>query len=172
MSWKSLRLGVLTSAILVIGAALIVLMPMGYVLGHKLELKTYFQYVAGLRDGAPVRLAGVDVGKVRSVRVRPEVKEGPVEVVMVLRTPYEIQIPRDSIVTLETEGILGQTFVEINTAAAFGPTITDHGVLKSHEVAPETGQQLLEKFGSILKRPCDCDTKKSEGTKISEKTQP
>src|SRR5580704_8580285 len=77
MSWKSLRLGVLISAILVIGAVLIVLMPMGYVLGHKLELKTYFQYVAGLRDGAPVRLAGVDVGKVRSVRVRPEVRKAP-----------------------------------------------------------------------------------------------
>jgi ABC-type transporter Mla subunit MlaD len=91
---------------------------------------------------------------------------------MVLRTPYEIQIPRDSIVTLETEGILGQTFAEINTATAFGPTIKDHGVLKSREVVPQTAEQLLEKFGNVLKRPCDCDTKKSEGTKISEKTQP
>src|ERR1700751_2869931 len=35
---------------------------------HRIELTVYFQNANGLRAGAPVRLAGVEVGKVTSVR--------------------------------------------------------------------------------------------------------
>ena len=115
MSWWSLRLGVLISTVVVVMVLLVALVPMHNLFGHRLELRTYFQNSAGLKDGAPVRLAGVHVGIVKSVRVRPEVKDGTVEVIMALCTPYEIQIPSDSIVTLETEGILGQTYAEIDT---------------------------------------------------------
>jgi phospholipid/cholesterol/gamma-HCH transport system substrate-binding protein len=173
MNFKSLRVGVLISTVLVVLAFLIVLTPLDHIFDPKLEAKTYFQNSVGLRDGAPVRLAGVQIGKVKSVRVRPTVKEAPVEVVMVLQTPYEIPIPSDSIVMIGTEGVLGQTYAEIDTRNAFGPSIGDRGILKSLETAPETTQQLLEKLGNILsKRPCDCDTKKSEGAKISAKTEP
>ena len=173
MSWKSLRLGILISTAPVVIAVLIVLSPLNRIFDHKLELKTYFQNSVSLRDGAPVRLAGVEVGRVRSVRVRPTAKEAPVEVVMVIQTPYEIQIPSDSIVTLGTEGVLGQTYAEIDARNASGPSIGDHGFLTSRETAPETAQQFLEKFGDILsKRPCDCTAKKSEGAKISQKTGP
>ena len=82
--------------------------------GNKLTVKTYFTNASGLRDGANVRVAGVDVGSVKSVRVRPELKEEPVEVVMVLNPRYEVRIPADSIVSLETEGVLGPTYVEID----------------------------------------------------------
>jgi ABC-type transporter Mla subunit MlaD len=55
-------------------------------------VKAYFTNASGLRDGANVRVAGVDVGSVKSVRVRPELKEEPVEVVMVLNPRYEVSV--------------------------------------------------------------------------------
>lgn len=39
--------------------------------GPSLRLKTCFQDVSGLRPGAKVRLAGVEVGAVREVRAQP-----------------------------------------------------------------------------------------------------
>ena len=40
--------------------------------GHRLELKVYFKDAQGLRVGAPVRLAGVDIGSVTKVRAHPD----------------------------------------------------------------------------------------------------
>lgn len=89
MRWKSLRLVALAS-VAVLALFLVVLKP----LGHKLVVKAYFTNAMGLRAGAPVRLAGVDIGSVKTVRARPELKEAPVEVVMVLNPPYETENPK------------------------------------------------------------------------------
>src|SRR5205823_9908717 len=117
MNWKILRVAA------VIGLAVlgIVLLTIPRLFGHKLRLKAYFNNAMALRPGAPVRLAGVDVGTVTSVRARPEVKDTPVEVVMGLNTPEELKVPNDSTVSLETAGVLGETFVEIDSHTASGP---------------------------------------------------
>lgn len=41
----------------------------------------------------------------------------PAEVMMKLRTPYELHVPNDATVSLYTEGVLGETFAEINVLA-------------------------------------------------------
>ena len=38
----------------------------------KITLKSYFDNAEGLRNGAPVRLAGVDIGNVTAVHVVPQ----------------------------------------------------------------------------------------------------
>jgi hypothetical protein len=83
-----------------------------------LQVRCYFQDVQGLRAGAKVRLAGVEVGSVTSVRVRPERRDQPAEVTMFLQTPYELKIPNDSVVMLETAGVLGEVFPEIDSRGA------------------------------------------------------
>ena len=97
---------------------------------HKVELRVYFQDANGLRAGAPVRVAGVEVGRVKSVRARPEMKATPAEVVMNLQTPYELKIPNDSTVSLATAGILGETYAQINITEASGPPAKNGDVLK------------------------------------------
>ena len=42
-------------------------------MGHKMAVKAYFTSAMGLRAGAPVRFAGVDLRSVKSVRAKPEV---------------------------------------------------------------------------------------------------
>ncbi|HYG99446.1 MAG TPA: MCE family protein [Terriglobales bacterium] len=79
-----------------------------------MHLTTYSSDGHRLRAGAPVRLAGVEIGFVQTVRVRPELKDHPVEVVMTIDTPYDLKIPRDAIVSLETAGVLGETFANID----------------------------------------------------------
>jgi phospholipid/cholesterol/gamma-HCH transport system substrate-binding protein len=129
--------------------------------GNKLTVKAYFTNASGLRDGANVRVAGVDVGSVKSVRVRPELKEEPVEVVMVLNPRYEVRIPADSIVSLETEGVLGPTYVEIDATEASGPPIATNAVLKTRPIVKLTTEQLVENLRKMLEnlqKKCGCST--------------
>jgi ABC-type transporter Mla subunit MlaD len=98
-------------------------------MGHRMVAKAYFTNAMGLRAGAPVRFAGVDLGSVKSARAKPEVKNSPVEVVF--NPPYELKIPNVSTVLPKTAGILGETFVDIDAASATGPPIGANAVLKA-----------------------------------------
>jgi ABC-type transporter Mla subunit MlaD len=46
-------------------------------------------------------------------------------------TPYEIGVPRDAIAKIARMGILGETYVAIDTSEATGTPIENHGYLKS-----------------------------------------
>ncbi len=105
---------------------------------HQLEVKTYFGDAHGVRAGAPVRVAGVDVGRVADVHVRSELKEHAAEVVLLIQTPYELTIPADSVVLLRRDGLLGETYAEVDIRQASGSPIGNRGVLNAWEEAPQT----------------------------------
>ena len=148
---RKFGLAAVASALVVFGAL------WGYprLFAHRLQLQVYFQNVQGLRAGAPVRLAGVDVGEVTSVRVRPEKQAAPVEVTMSLRTPYELNIPNDSTVSLDTAGVLGETYAEIKVLGASGAPIKSNGVLKEKPTKILSTEDIIQKLGEIVQpRPC------------------
>lgn len=150
---------ILLVAIIVISVGALFLFGRARLSGHRIELKANFLDAQGLRAGASVRVAGVDVGSVTSVRVRPELRDNPAEIVMGLRTPYELKIPRDSIVSLATAGVLGPTFVEIDVTGASGEPATNGTVLKARETEAPSTQQLIDKITNAVQRiqrkPCD-----------------
>jgi ABC-type transporter Mla subunit MlaD len=122
---------------------------------HPQVIKCYFKNVQGLRAGTRVRLAGVDVGAVSSVRVVPERRDGPAEVMMLVQTPYELKIPDDAVVTVDSEGVLGQTFVQINIGAATGPPLQSGGELKTRSSENPTTEQFLQCLSNIMDhKPC------------------
>jgi len=151
---KVLRISALVAVAV---AALLVVVVGHWPMGHRLTVKAYFSNVGGLREGATVRIAGVDIGSVKSVHVRPELGQEPVDVVMLLNPPYEIRIPSDSTVSLKTAGVLGATYVEINTATASGQPLGPTAVLRSQPTEQMTAQQFMEFVSKILeKKNCDC----------------
>jgi hypothetical protein len=71
---------------------------------------------------------------VADVHVRSELKEHAAEVVLVIQTPYEL-----TVVSLRRDGLLGETFAEVDIRHASGPPIGTQGVLKAREEeAPQT----------------------------------
>lgn len=122
---------------------------------HSLRVRCYFQDAAGLRVGATVRVAGVNVGSVTSVRVRPEHPDYPAEVSLVLQTPYELNIPNDSVVTLETAGLLGETYPEIDIQGATGPVLQDGETLKTRPGQGPSMQQVMDCLTNLSEhKPC------------------
>lgn len=147
------RAGLIAVVIAVIAFAVLFGYPRLFV--HRIELRVYFQNAHGLRTGAPVRLAGVEVGTITSVRARPEMQAAPAEVTMRLRTPYELNIPNDSVVSLDTAGVLGETFAEINILGASGAPVKNGEVLKEKPTKLLSTEDLIEKVGDIVRpKPC------------------
>lgn len=77
-------------------------------------LSVSFNYANGLKDAAPVRLAGVDAGNVKKISVFTDNTDGQRTKVRVnLWLRQGIQIPADSVVTINQLGLLGEKYVEI-----------------------------------------------------------
>ena len=73
---------------------------------------------------------------------------------MHISTPYELNIPNDSTVSIETEGVLGEPFVEIEIAGAHGPPLSSGTILKSKSQTPNGTKTFAEQLGDAL-RPCE-----------------
>lgn len=145
------------ATLVIVGTLIVVLRPER----HKLHVHCYFQNVAGLRAGASVRVAGVEVGTVSSVRVRPEQREQPAAVELSLQTSYPLQIPNDAIVTVKTAGLLGESFADIDIHGATGPPLQDGGTLKTGPSENPTSQQLMDCLTNIADhKPCNLQQKK------------
>lgn len=142
--------------VVVVVAAVTLVIALAKPSQHYFRVRCYFQDAQGLRPGAKVRLAGVEVGSVTSVRVRPELRDQPAEVTMFLQAPYELNIPNDSVVSLETAGVLGEVFPQIDIRGTSGPALLQDGVLKSRASESPTPQEWLECFSNVVgHKPCD-----------------
>src|SRR5450432_1317973 len=123
----------------------------------RIILKSYFDDANGLRVGAPVRLSGVDIGNVKSIRVISNNPLTPVEVTMKVMTRYDFDLRKDSKTLLSTAGILGETYINIDSSGAKLPPVHDGDVLPSGDVPDfsdmvRSGQSTLQNMDALLKR--------------------
>lgn len=105
-------------ASITLGVLIFLMTGTGGLFTPKIYLKAYFDNAGGLRVGAPVRLQGVDIGNVKSIRIVPGKEPLPVEVTMKVSTKYQSSIRKDSIAQLSTAGVLGETFVDVDSTQA------------------------------------------------------
>ena len=99
---------------------------------------------AGVREGDGVRVAGVEVGRVKHVTLHPG-QEWPVSL-QVLLDP-EIMVHADSSARIGSLGLLGSTFLEIDPGSAQAPPLTDGSPIKGQETA--TLAKLLAQVDQI-----------------------
>src|ERR1051326_4845328 len=119
LQWSGLRVGVTVIFSIVILFTLTILMTSAQGLfTRKITLRAYFDNAEGLRTGAPVRLQGVDIGNVTKIRVLTSRKDTPVELELKVSTRYNDSLHKDSVAELTTAGVLGETFVDINSIHA------------------------------------------------------
>src|SRR5206468_3812242 len=93
-----------------------------------------FTEVGGLVDGATVRLAGVQIGRVTGVHL-PGEPGGKVRVDLTIARRYSDRIRRNSIARIETQGLLGDRIVEITVGNATAPPAAPGEVLASRDPA-------------------------------------
>jgi phospholipid/cholesterol/gamma-HCH transport system substrate-binding protein len=103
---------------------------------RRYTLKVYIAEAGGLREGAQVRLVGVAVGNVKRVQISPYPERArAVELVMGVARAYQDQIRADSTASIETVGLLGESYVDITRGSPGQEAVPEGGVLKSSEEA-------------------------------------
>jgi phospholipid/cholesterol/gamma-HCH transport system substrate-binding protein len=86
------------------------------------ELYADFTQVGGLAEGATVRLAGVQIGRVTAINLASE-PGGKVRVRMSVATQYANRIRKDSTARIATQGLLGDKIVEISVGTTATPPL-------------------------------------------------
>ncbi len=120
LAWSELKIGLLTLVALAIASALIfALSGEGGFFWQRYSLKTVFTDVAGLKPGAPVRVAGVEVGAVTAVDFLGE----RVEIVMEIGRDRQPLITTGSTAVLGAVSLLGEAAVDITPARGGTPVV-------------------------------------------------
>lgn len=129
----SLVVGVfLVVALAVGGFALLSLGTSAGLLEPRYRLVTYFEDVQGLVAGAPVRLAGKDVGQVEQVSFAALGEQRPaVRVVLQLGRSVQDRVRSDSVASIGTIGLLGDKYVAISMGGAAARVLEDDDELAS-----------------------------------------
>ena len=119
VSWSQLKGGIfilvalafLAGGVLIMGDKTKFFVPKG-------RLSVIMTDVAGLKVGAPVWLAGVDVGIVTRIEFERPEATNEVEIVLEVERDALKKIGADSVVTVKTRGLLGEKYVDITPTRA------------------------------------------------------
>ena len=153
LTWTELRVGLFVLIGLFILAVGIFYVTGPGVLGPKYTLHSFLPDVAGLSSGAPVRLDGVDVGNVQSIRIVPRAASGVfdrsrnIEVVMRVDKRFQDDILTDSTASLVTEGLLGNRYVNISRGFTGVPLKNEQELKGTEEKAIK---EVVERSADLL----------------------
>jgi phospholipid/cholesterol/gamma-HCH transport system substrate-binding protein len=121
--------------------ALLTFLGLIYALGARARLfesrytiHAEFTEVGGLVEGATVRLAGVQIGRVTAVTL-PGQPGGKVRVDLTLARRFSDRIRKNSVARIETQGLLGDKIVEITVGDTTAPPLAPGEVLVSRDPA-------------------------------------
>jgi phospholipid/cholesterol/gamma-HCH transport system substrate-binding protein len=111
------------------------------------RLQAQFQTVSGLENGADVRIGGLHKGTVRKIQL-PARSDGKMTVVMDVSRETRHLIKMDSVASIQSEGLVGNKFVEISFGSDGSPEVPKDGTIQS--TPPVDISDLIHKTDGIL----------------------
>lgn len=133
-------LAVLAAGVFIIGSK-------EYLFRSTYLLKTQFDNVVGLSEGADVQVGGVHSGTVEAI-VLPLKPGGKVTVVMELNKSTHAIIKQDSVASIETQGVLGNQYIAISFGSVGQADVMNGQIIQSEP--PFQMADMLEKASGIL----------------------
>ncbi len=106
------------------------------------HLRTLMERVNGLQEGAPVRLAGVDVGTVTQVEFSRDLDNPRIEVTIEIDYTAKKYIRKDSRAHIGTLGLLGDKFIGITMGSPDQPELEDWDYIQS--TSPVDVEKLID----------------------------
>ena len=127
LAWSELKIGVISIVAVILATILIFLLSgQGGFFWQRYRLKTVFANVAGVSSGAPVRVAGIEVGSVEDVQLQGN----HVELTLRVSKTVRPQITNKSVAQIGSVSLLGEGAVDI-TPATGGTPIPEWGYVPS-----------------------------------------
>ena len=113
------------------------------------KVQTSFTNVAGLSEGASVRLSGVRIGSVKEIKFPKDIDKNFIVVLMNVKEDGVRRIGTDAIATIKTEGLLGDKYIEIIKGSKESPKeIKD--IIKINSFNPADITKLLDQSDELI----------------------
>jgi phospholipid/cholesterol/gamma-HCH transport system substrate-binding protein len=153
LAWSELKIGIV--AVVAIALAIMLIVAVGGQGGfswQRYKLKTRFTNVQGLKTGAIVRVAGVEVGKVTEV----DFVGAEVEVVVQVNKEQQSRITEQSRASIGSLSLLGEPTIEISPAGQ-GTPLKDGDFIQSARTpgqisdVAENATQTLEQTTALIR---------------------
>src|SRR4030095_16724351 len=136
LAWTELKVGLLVIAgFLVLAYAIVRIGGPSSFWSDKIHVTAYFSSANGLRPGSDAWLDGLLVGKVTDVGLNRNPNEkGKVAVAMEIDSTYQNLLRKDSVVGIESNGLLGDKTIQIASGSETAELVGDGGSLQGAEV--------------------------------------
>ena len=99
---------------------------------RKFTVQTEFARVSGLQVGAPVKVAGMPAGSVEAIIV-PSSPAEKFRVRFTIREDLHGLVRTNSVASIQTEGLVGGTFLQVSAGTEAAPRLADGGVIHGRE---------------------------------------
>ena len=145
--YSALRVGlVIATGLALLGFAIVTIGQGARFLARSETIEAHFRRINGLQTGAPVTLAGVQIGAVDSIYFPQDPAADYVVVRMWVERAAIERVRADSVAQINTMGLLGDKFVELSPGTAASPAAEAGQVLAARD--PIDLETLLQKKGT------------------------
>src|SRR6266550_452187 len=145
---KVLRLGIfVVTTLLIFSAGIFWIGSRDFRFSSTYRLNADFPNVAGVGEGATVRVGGIHQGTVRRI-VLPNRPDRKVRVEMDLKGSTRNVIKKDSLAAIRTEGLVGDQYVEITFGSPDAPSVNNGDTIAAEP--PLQISDMIKKTNSIL----------------------
>ncbi len=120
------------SGLLLFGFALFLIGDRRQLFSDSIELWAEFKEVSGLQSGAPVRVSGMNAGEVLEINV-PASPEQRFRIKFRVLEKFRPILRQDSVVTIQTEGLVGNKFLQVDAGTEESPRAEDGDTVQSRE---------------------------------------
>ncbi|MFB3920411.1 MAG: MlaD family protein [Terriglobia bacterium] len=146
--WRTVRLGAfILGGLIILSIGVFLIGEKQFLFTHTYHLKSAYDNVIGLKNGAEVRVGGIHKGMVDTIQL-PSTPDGKVTVVMELDNSTRNTIKKDSTSSIQTEGLLGDKYVAISFGSKDAPNVEDGDTIGSQP--PLDFSALIKKADDIL----------------------
>jgi phospholipid/cholesterol/gamma-HCH transport system substrate-binding protein len=126
-----------------------------YMAQPQYALRVRFSFANGVEMGAPVRLAGVDVGEVKSVRIFRDEASQRMQAELGIRLNREAKIEEDAVAYINTLGLIGEKYLEIVPGTAGARLVGPGEFLVGKDSVPaeklmESGYQVAKQLEQMI----------------------
>jgi phospholipid/cholesterol/gamma-HCH transport system substrate-binding protein len=111
------------------------------------SVRASFRFINGVEESAPVRFAGVNAGEVKKTQIVVDPATGQTSVELLLWVRQHVMIPEDSVVTINTLGLLGEKYVEIIPGSSNAKPLKDGDKIRGKD--PLATEAIAEKAYAV-----------------------
>lgn len=132
--WKEIRVAVFSLlAVSILSVFVLTVKGGGAFWKPKSLYYALFDNVGSLKEGAPVRIAGIIAGRVKDVRFVKDHDRYVAQTILELEESFTAMIREDSKASVKAQGLMGDHYVEINIGGIQSPQLPERSTIKTEK---------------------------------------